>query len=111
MLALADGQKPDIVPAAFFLHFDRAYHTGQAAVDKHLAFFRQTGMDFVKIQYEQATPAADNIRRPADWANVPLYPESFFEAPVGVAAGLVQAAKAEALVIMTIYSPFMWAKH
>jgi uroporphyrinogen decarboxylase len=30
---------------------------------------------------------------------------------VGVAAGLVKAAKAEALVIMTVYSPFMWAKH
>jgi uroporphyrinogen decarboxylase len=111
MLALANGQKPDSVPAAFFLHFDAAYHTGQAAVDKHLAFFRQTGMDIVKIQYEQATPPAGNIRRPEDWANAPLYPESFFEAPVGVAAGLVKAAKAEALVIMTIYSPFMWAKH
>jgi uroporphyrinogen decarboxylase len=111
MLALANGHKPDSVPAAFFLHFDPAYHAGQAAVDKHLAFFRQTGMDFVKIQFEQATPAADNIRRPEDWANVPLYPESFFEAPVGVAAGLVKAAKAEALVIMTVYSPFMWAKH
>jgi uroporphyrinogen decarboxylase len=109
MLALATGQKPDIVPAAFFLHFDPAYHTGQAAVDKHLAYFRQTGMDFVKIQYERATPPAD-IRRPADWANLALYPESFFEASVGVAAGLVKAAKAEALVIMTVYSPFMLAK-
>ena len=111
MLALANGQKADIVPAAFFLHFDPADHTGQAAVDKHLAFFRQTGMDFVKIQLEQATPPAGNIRRPEDWAHAPLYPDSFFEAPVGVAAGLVKAAKAEALVIMTIYSPFMWAKH
>ncbi len=111
MLALANSQKADIVPAAFFLHFDPAYHAGQAAVDKHLAYFRQTGMDFVKIQLEQATPRADNIRRPEDWADLPLYPESFFEAPVGVAAGLVKAAKAEALVIMTVYSPFMWAKH
>src|SRR5438045_9235522 len=67
-------------------------------------------MDFVKIQYEQPTPPAD-IRRPEDWARAPLYPEEFFEAPVGVAAGLVKAAKAEALVIMTVYSPFMWAKH
>jgi uroporphyrinogen decarboxylase len=110
VLALPRGQKPDIVPAAFFLHFDPAYHTGQAAVDKHLDFFRQTGMDFVKIQYEQATPPVD-IRRPEDLEHAPLYPESFFEAPVEVAAGLVKAAKAEALVIMTVYSPFMWAKH
>jgi uroporphyrinogen decarboxylase len=111
LLALASGQPADQVPAAFFQHFDRAFHTGQAAVDKHLAFFRQTGMDFVKIQYEQATPLADHIRRPEDWANAPLYPDEFFDEPVAVAAGLAQAAKAEALVIMTVYSPFMWAKH
>jgi len=42
----------DYVPAAFFMHFDRSYHQGQAAIDKHLEFFRHTGMDFVKIQYE-----------------------------------------------------------
>ena len=38
------------VPAAFFLHFDQAYHRGRAAVDKHLEFFRATGMDIVKSQ-------------------------------------------------------------
>ena len=34
----------DYVPAAFFMHFDPAYHHGQAAIDKHLEFFRYTGM-------------------------------------------------------------------
>ena len=111
VLALANGQRPDRVPAAFFLHFDPAHHSGQAAVDKHLAFFRQTGMDFVKIQYEQHVPADGDIRRPEDWAHAPLYGQEFFEAPVAVAAGLAQAAKPEALVIMTVYSPFMWARH
>jgi len=31
---------PAYVPAAFFMHFDRAAHQGQAAIDQHLAFFR-----------------------------------------------------------------------
>jgi uroporphyrinogen decarboxylase len=44
---------PTYLPAAFFMHFDHSYHEGQAAIDKHLEFFRATGMDFVKIQYEQ----------------------------------------------------------
>ncbi len=44
-----DASLPDYIPAAFFLHFDDAYHQGQAAIDKHLEFFRSTGMDFVKI--------------------------------------------------------------
>ncbi len=37
--------------------------------------------------------------------------EEFFEAPIQVVEGLVKAAKSEALVIMTLYSPFMWAAH
>src|SRR5262245_6169544 len=103
MLSLAhDTAAPDYLPAAFFLHFDSAYHRGQAAIDRHLEFFRATGMDFVKIQYEQVLPPGPPIRAPEDWANVPLYPDAFFEEPVRVAEGLVRATKAEALVIMTL---------
>ena len=53
----------DYVPAAFFMHFDPAHHQGQAAVDKQLEFFHQTGMDFVKIQYEQTQPPYPPIRQ------------------------------------------------
>ena len=53
MLGLLDEtKKQEYIPAGFFLHFDPEYQQGQAAVDKHLEFFRYTGMDFVKIQYE-----------------------------------------------------------
>jgi uroporphyrinogen decarboxylase len=112
MLSLIhDAALPNYIPAAFFLHFDSAHHEGQAAIDKHLEFFHATGMDFVKIQYEQPFPASTPIRRPEDWVHAPLYSEEFFEAPIQVVEGLVKAAKSEALVIMTLYSPFMWAAH
>jgi uroporphyrinogen decarboxylase len=97
------------VPAAFFLHFDPAYHRGHAAVDKHLEFFRYTGMDLVKIQYEHNFPAQPAIRRPQDWVKAPLLKEDFFAEPLQVVEGLVQAAKAEAVVVVTLYSPFMFA--
>jgi uroporphyrinogen decarboxylase len=110
VLNLIHGHTPPaFVPAAFFLHFDPAFHQDQAAIDKHLAFFRATGMDFVKIQYEQTVPPAPPIRTPADWANAPRCDEPFFETTLRVVEGLVKAAKNEALVIMTVYSPFMWA--
>jgi len=102
---------PAYVPAAFFMHFDRAAHQGQAAIDQHLAFFRATGMDFVKIQYEQAVPTTAPVRTPADWAHAPRCDQAFFTPSIGVAEGLVKAAKGEALVIMTLYSPLMWAVH
>src|SRR5262245_33351600 len=104
------GGRDSGVPAAFFMHFDPQYHTGQPAVDQHLAYFRATGMDFVKVQFEQPLPPYP-IATPADWANAPLYPPEFFKPQVAVAEGLVKAAKAEAFVIMTLYSPFMWAGH
>jgi uroporphyrinogen decarboxylase len=101
---------PGFIPAAFFMHFDSTCHQGQAAIDKHMEFFHYTGMDFVKIQFEQTVPSPRPIRQPKDWAHAPLCPEEFFETTVRVVKGLVKAAKDEALVILTLYSPFMWAK-
>jgi uroporphyrinogen decarboxylase len=97
------------IPAAFFMHFDAVHKLGQAAIDRHLEYFRYTGMDFVKIQYEQNQPPGQPIRKPGDWAQVPLYEEAFFEPTLQVIKGLVRAARGDALVIMTLYSPFMWA--
>jgi uroporphyrinogen decarboxylase len=93
------------------MHFDPTYHQGQPAINKHLEYFNATGMDFVKIQYEQTAPPAPRIVRAEDWANAPRYTEEFFEPSIRVAEGLVHAAGDDALVIMTLYSPFMWAKH
>lgn len=109
MMGLLDSsRRPETVPAAFFLHFDPAFHRGQAAVDKHLEFFNATGMDFVKIQFEHPMPRRD-INRPEDWGKVPLYGLDFYEAPLRVVEGLVKAVKKEALVLLTLYSPFMLA--
>jgi uroporphyrinogen decarboxylase len=107
VLSLAHGEaSPGYVPAAFFLHFGEAYHQGQAAIDRHLEFFRATGMDLVKIQFEQRIQPA--VRAPEDWRAVRPQPEAYFEPTVRVVEGLVSAAKREALVILTLYSPFMW---
>ena len=108
---LQPNQVPPYIPAAFFLHFDPAFHSGQAAVDKHLEYFRYTGMDFVKIQYENKFPTLPEIRRPEDWAKMPFYGLDFYEAPLKVVEVLVKAAKKEAPVILTLYSPFMCAGH
>ncbi len=83
-------------PAAFFLHFDPAFHRGQPAVDKHLEYFRQTDMDFVKIQFELPFPVRAEIVRPADWRKMPLYREDFYAPQLDVVKGLVKAAKKDA---------------
>jgi len=105
-----DGRQP-YIPAAFFIHFDPKFHFGAAAAQKHLEYFRYTGMDFVKIQYEKTFPPIASIKQPADWAAMPSYPLEFYDPVLSAVDGLVKAAKNEALVIMTLYSPFMCAGH
>lgn len=109
LLNLLDpAKKPEYTPAGFFLHFDPAFHAGQAAIDKHIEFFRFTGMDFVKIQMEVGFPAAA-IEKPGDWANLPRLDRGLYEPQLQVVRGLVQALGSEALVVVTLYSPFMIA--
>ena len=81
------------VPAAFFLHFDPRDHRGQAAVDKHLEFFKTTGMDFIKIQYENNFPHRPDITTPADWEKMPCYGEAFYADQWHIAEKLVAEAK------------------
>ena len=110
ILSLLDGtQPPTYIPAAFFLHFPPAFHVGQAAVDKHVEYFRYTGMDLVKIQYERTFPKLPDIQKPEDWVKMPRLGVEYFEGQLMAVEGLVRALKSEAVVIVTLYSPFMCA--
>jgi uroporphyrinogen decarboxylase len=112
VLSLLDETKQSpYIPAAFFLHFSPEFHAGQAAVQKHLEYYRATGMDFIKIQYERVFPPIVAIRTPDDWAKMPSYGKDFYEGQLKAVEGLVNAAKGEAIVIQTLYSPFMCAGH
>ena len=112
VLSLLDSGKPTTyIPAAFFLHFDPAYHRGQAAIEKHLEYFRFTGMDFVKIQYEARYPLIPQMQRAKDWVKMPCYGDDFYQDQWNIAKGLVETAGKDALVVMTLYSPLMCAGH
>jgi uroporphyrinogen decarboxylase len=112
VLSLLDPNKtPAYTPAAFFTHFEPAFHSGQAAVEKHLEFFRATGMDIVKIQFENNFPAQPQIQRPEDWVKMPFYGVDFYEGQLKAVEGLVKAAKKEALIVQTLYNPLMGAAH
>src|SRR5450432_123818 len=101
---LDENQALPYVPAAFFLHFGAPYSLGRGAVDKHLEYFRYTGMDFLKIQYEKSFPRLPNITKPEDRAKMPRYGRDFYDEQLRVVGELVQAAKKAALVIVTLYS-------
>ena len=110
VLSLLDpNSDTPFIPAGFFLHFDPYFHRGKAAVEKHIEFFQFTDMDFVKIQYELTFPFRTDIQEPKDWSKLTLLDPDFFEDQWDLAEELVKAAGKEAMVIMTLYSPYMCA--
>jgi len=99
---------PSYVPAAFFMHFGVK---GDKAVKAHTDYFRATGMDFVKIQFdEQGLPENKEINTPDDWAKIPILTEKWFEPSLYLLKNLIKELKSEALIIQTLYSPFQMAK-
>ncbi len=103
--------KQDYVPAGFFIHFDKNSKWGQAAINKHLEFFNKTDMDIVKIQYESSFPVLSEIKKPTDWKKMPLYGKDFYSKQLEVVKGLVEKMRNDAIIIVTLYSPFMCAGH
>jgi uroporphyrinogen decarboxylase len=108
---LAGRTDPGYTPAAFFLHFAKEYKDGVAAARKHMEYFRATDMDFVKIQFEQTYERQAFLRKPEDWAKLPLMKRDWYEPLLVTVRELVRTAKKEALVVMTLYSPYMCAGH
>ena len=112
MLQWLEGKSlPGYIPAAFFIHFDAQHKLGTAAAEQHINFFRATDMDFVKIQYEQEMQPVDFIKKPSDWARWSPPDLDFYEPQLLAVREIVGGLKKDALVIMTLYSPFMSAGH
>lgn len=104
MYQLLDQSKPNsYVPAAFFMHFNDRF--GEKAVQEHVNFFKATGMDIVKIQYEVTVPRLD-IRTPDDWKKVPVYGLDIFEPELKVIEALSSQLHDQALILPTVYSPW-----
>lgn len=111
MLEVLDmSARPGYIPAGFFMHFGVR---GDAAVKAHLDYFHATGMDFVKIQFDEQQlklPAEVQIRTPRDWVKMPILPAAWFEPSLYLLKSLIKEAKSEALVVQTLYSPYQMAK-
>lgn len=102
-----NGNSLGYVPAAFFLHFPEEFKEGQASADKHMEYFRYTGMDFLKIQFEQPYPAIESIEKPEDWAEIPYYEQDYFQGQIDAVTELVEAADGQVVTVVTLYSAFM----
>lgn len=68
VLAAVACQPVDHVPAGFSLHFPADQNSGEAGVQAHLDFFRETDTDILKVMNENLVPDYGTIKAPGDWA-------------------------------------------
>lgn len=73
VLAAISGQKVDHVPSLFSLHFPKDQAVGEAAVEAHVRFYNETGVDVLKIMNEHLQPPIGPVRTPEDWLAVKSY--------------------------------------
>ncbi len=101
----------DGVPAAFFQHFSPSARHGQAAMDAQLRFYRDTGMDIVKLMFDDIYPKISTVKKAANWRHITQFQadDPVFSQQIDLARRMVEAVGREAPVFQTIFTPFVSA--
>lgn len=72
-IAAIEGRPVDHIPSGFWLHFPESCFYGDAAVQAHLDFFRESRNRTIKMmQNENLVPCDIPIRKAGDWKNLRL---------------------------------------
>ncbi len=108
------GAEVDRVPASFWFHFPSGQKQGIASVKAHLAYYRASGVDFLKIMNEHPYHSGPDkhinatIKTPADWKALRPAPlsASFFQEQLDEISRIVDGLHGECLAITTIFGPF-----
>ena len=107
------GRPVDRVPASFWFHFPPDQARGDASVRAHLAYYRQSGIDFLKVMNEHPYRTDVVIQKPADWRQVrpaPLHAPSYQE-QLDELKKILDAVDGDCLVITTVFGPFASGNH
>lgn len=113
VMAAYRGDRPDQVPCAFWYHFPRGYESGDAAVQIHLDFFRDSHTDLCKIMNENSCPDDSAIQTAADWANLKPFTmqEDFIVRQVELTKAVMAQMKGKAVVLATVHGLVASAYH
>ena len=96
---------PSYAPAAFFIHYHSDQKEGDPAVQAHLNYFRESGMDILKVQFEQGAPRVRDITD-IEKGTMEFIPEDFYKPTLEIIAALQKAEGENVYVIPTLYSPY-----
>lgn len=102
---VAGKLNPSYAPAAFFIHFGKDQKAGDPAVQAHLDYFHKSGMDILKVQFEQTVPRIPELQE----GKVDFIPEDFYKPTLEIIAKLQEAEGKDVYVLPTVYSPYQIA--
>jgi uroporphyrinogen decarboxylase len=107
------GETIDYVPAGFWLHFPEPQFFGAAAVEAHLAFYREVDVDVLKVMNERLYRSDVSIAVPADWAKWrPLRAsDPHFQDQIDIVKGVADQIGSEVPIVATIHGVFGSAFH
>ena len=107
MDAFVAGTLPlSYAPAAFFIHFGNDQKVGDAAVEAHLNYFHESGMDILKVQFEQVVPRIPELAE----GKIDFIPEDFYAPTLEIISKLQEAEGKDVYVLPTVYSPYQVAR-
>jgi uroporphyrinogen decarboxylase len=107
------GAAVDRVPASFWFHFTRDKAHGEASVKAHLDYYRESGVDYLKVMNEHPYRADVRIKTPADWKQVRPAPLSapFYREQLDEIKRIADEIGGECLIVTTLFGPFASGNH
>ena len=109
VLNAMNKREVDHVPVGFWFHFAGEEAAGDACVQAHLNYYRETDLDFLKIMCDSyfAWPLP-KIRKAEDWNRVEPLPADhpFIREQVERAAAIVKEIGKERCVFYNVFAPF-----
>lgn len=112
-IAAVRGERTDYIPSGFWLHFPETCFHGEAAVQAHLDFFRESETDIMKIMNENVIPCTVPIQQPEDWANIPVFRRDspFIQDQLEITKKLLDKIHDNGIVLLTVHGVVASAWH
>ena len=112
-IAAVQGGNVEYIPAGFWLHFPESCFHGDAAVQAHLDFFRESETDIMKIMNENVIPCSVPIVNPEDWAKIPAYDRnaSFIQDQLEITKKILDKVHDNGIVLLTVHGVVASAWH
>lgn len=110
VLNALNKQPVDKVPVGFWFHFSGEEAEGQACIDAHVQYYKESGIDFIKIMCDGFFnfPITVDIQEAADWRKLkPLGKDHpYIREQVARAKGIYEQLQGECCTFYNVFAPF-----